>query len=125
MPRIFDNIDLQLLPALTETLAIADRADFCIGYLNLRGWRLLAPTIDRWAGGAEHCCRVLVGMQRLPQDEWRVRWAIHRRRRSLRPRWLPDNTTLGRWALSLGGGWGLCFGGCSNDTIRCRLLVKG
>ena len=28
MPRIFDNIDQSLLPAIQETLALAERADF-------------------------------------------------------------------------------------------------
>jgi len=62
MPRIFDNIELPLLPALQETLDVADRADFCVGYLNLRGWRALDAHVDRWPGGDEQCCRVLVGM---------------------------------------------------------------
>ncbi len=64
MPRIFDNIDQTLLPALAEGLADSYRADFAVGYLNLRGWRGIAAGIEGLAGGEGRSCRLLVGMTR-------------------------------------------------------------
>lgn len=69
MPRVFDNIDQSLLPALRETLTVFDRADFCVGYFNLRGWKTIDALVDRWSGNDGECCRLLVGMQSLPKEE--------------------------------------------------------
>ncbi len=71
MPRIFDNISDKLISALQDTMQSADRVDFCVGYFNLRGWRLLQADIEKLAGGEDGCCRILIGMNPSPREELR------------------------------------------------------
>lgn len=74
MPRIFDNLtqDRELFPALSQTLVSATHANFCVGYFNLRGWNLLAEQVEQFAGGEDHCCRVLIGMNEALDAELRA-----------------------------------------------------
>ncbi len=48
MARIFDNIEHELLGALRATLAVSTRADFCVGYLSLRGWKIEADCVSNF-----------------------------------------------------------------------------
>src|SRR6266511_2761930 len=68
MPRIFDNIEQQLLPALRQALDSARRADFCVGYFNLRGWKQLDDAFERWAGGDGQGCRRCVAALHSPRS---------------------------------------------------------
>ena len=71
MPRIFDNIDEYLSPALQSSLSRAHRADFCVGYFNLRGWKEIDAQIEAFEGGPDRQCRLLVGMTLSADQELR------------------------------------------------------
>ncbi len=76
MPKIYDNIENHLTQGLNETLEVSHRTDLCVGYFNLRGWRQIGNNIDLLHGEnlieandeVHRCCRLLVGMQKLPID---------------------------------------------------------
>ncbi|MFO7936450.1 MAG: phospholipase D-like domain-containing protein [Kiritimatiellia bacterium] len=71
MPRIFDNIDKSLTEALQNSLSKAHRADFCVGYFNLRGWKELDSQIADFEGVEGRQCRLLVGMALSEERELR------------------------------------------------------
>lgn len=48
MPTIYDNMETHLFEGLKNTLKVSNRADFCVGYFNLRGWKLVDSYIDQW-----------------------------------------------------------------------------
>lgn len=50
MPKIYDNIENHLTEGLNETLKLSSRADFCVGYFNLRGWGEIADRIEYLTG---------------------------------------------------------------------------
>jgi len=78
MPTIYDNIEKHLEEGLNKTLETSKRADFCIGYFNLRGWRKVSKKVNNLEGdyltkefedNNKYHCRVLIGMQKLPEEE--------------------------------------------------------
>ena len=76
MPKIYDNIKEHLSKGLNETLEVSQRTDFCVGYFNLRGWKEVSENIDQLSGATvvegqddmQRVCRLLVGMQKMPQE---------------------------------------------------------
>lgn len=64
MPRIFDNIDRSLLPSLETSLKASHRADICVGYFNLRGWKCIDSFLDTWDPANGSCCQELMSNYR-------------------------------------------------------------
>jgi hypothetical protein len=86
---IYDNISGDnLATALKKTLEKAKRADFCIGYFNLRGWDLLLESVDALPGGQPderfdddtiYKARVLIGMQKHPREDLEDYYALNKK----------------------------------------------
>lgn len=83
MARIYDNIEISFRDGLKHIINNfgVKRVDFCVGYFNLRGWGLVENEIEQLPGdtvyeddGEKHrVCRLLIGMQRPPEElieEW-------------------------------------------------------
>ncbi len=72
MPTIYDNIENNLLEGLLQMMQNAVRADFCVGYFNLRGWDKIADSVDELQGEDDNYCRLLIGMMHSPEDSVRA-----------------------------------------------------
>lgn len=77
MPTIYDNIHTPFLTnddgtGLREALTASERGDFCVGYFNLRGWKSVDDLVQAWPFEENPVCRLLVGMQRLPQEDLKL-----------------------------------------------------
>lgn len=81
MARIYDNIEINFRDGLQSILQIEGikRADFCVGYFNMRGWDMVDEYIDNIKGGYVEegedgevrkfrVCRLLVGMFQPPRE---------------------------------------------------------
>lgn len=75
--RLIDNLIAPSLGTELRSLVTdAARADLCVGYFNLRGWREIAEAVDTLTGDyveedgyEEHRhCRLIIGMQKMPLD---------------------------------------------------------
>ena len=104
MSKIFDNIEARFLDGLHAILTNVgvERADFCVGYFNLRGWKHVAEDVALLPGGnamekgthgvlvpVKRFCRLLVGMQRPNADLIREMYSFENAQ--------PDFEKVKRW----------------------------
>ena len=114
MSKIFDNIESNFDSGLHDILTNVgvERADFCVGYFNLRGWRLVTDDVKALPGGTvvetirekgrpdrempvRRHCRLLVGMHQPPQDLLRALYSGEDENAT------PDSEQLQRWKRSV------------------------
>lgn len=75
MSKIIDNEDLSLVEALNETLPHAHAFDACVGYFNLRGWRLVREAIGKMQQpkpDGRNQVQLLVGMAMSTEESVRL-----------------------------------------------------
>lgn len=74
MAQIYDNINTHFTEGLKGIISNTNvkRVDFCVGYFNLRGWKIVVDEVDKIDGEyiyendqkVHRVCRLLIGMQR-------------------------------------------------------------
>ena len=79
MARIYDNIDVKFEQGLKNIIDSPNvkLVDFCVGYFNLRGWKLIVDQVNNLPGdyvdengdNVFRICRLLIGMHR-PNEEY-------------------------------------------------------
>ena len=57
MPKIYDNIEQHLNKGLNETLEHSQRADFCVGFFYLSGWKEVSARIDNLVASDLKCSK--------------------------------------------------------------------
>ena len=83
MPRIFDNINEKLQPALEVAITNSVALDASVGYFNIRGWSAIMDEVETLIGrpdSTEAPVRLLIGMRgQSPSEELRRQLQIVRR----------------------------------------------
>ena len=108
MSKIFDNIGMSFesgLKAILSNLGVK-RADFCVGYFNLRGWKMVADNVDTLTGDdvyerdaqghsvkVHRVCRLLIGMHRQLGDLVREMFSADKK--------IVDNAQAAAWKQSV------------------------
>jgi hypothetical protein len=65
-----------------------------VGYFNLRGWQHLADSVEHFTGADDQCCRILIGMYRLPEA------SMQQEQRAVQRKELLDGPAIARLRLA-------------------------
>ena len=90
MAQIYDNINQKFVDGLRGIIGNigVTRADFCVGYFNLRGWRCVSDLVDKLPGDYVfetekdddeqyfRYCRLLIGMQKADEESVQTLYSV-------------------------------------------------
>ena len=60
--KIYDYQETSFLSGLSDALERSHKADVCAFYFNLRSWKKIADFVNKYKGGKQSQCRLLLGM---------------------------------------------------------------